>query len=101
MVTNLVLALQEEEPVIDVNSSGELKAKQKKWRYSNRVCLMTMKYIMDKIIGQSVLEFEKAKTFLKSIVEKFVKFDKVENITTSHYLKRPHIMVSIEYENIS
>ena len=44
---------------------------------------MSMKYIMDKTIRQNVLEFEKAKTFLEFIIEKFVKFDKTEK---RHYL---------------
>ena len=34
-VTNLNLALREEEPVIDENSSTKLKAKHEKWTYSN------------------------------------------------------------------
>ena len=60
-VTNLDLALREEEPVIDANSSAELKAKHEKWAHSNRVCLMTMKYTMDKTIRQSIPESQKTK----------------------------------------
>ena len=35
VVTDLDLALKEEEPVIDVNSSAKLKVKHDKWTYSN------------------------------------------------------------------
>ena len=38
---------------------------------------MTMKYTMDKIIKQSILESQNAKDFLESVTEKFIKFDKV------------------------
>ena len=77
-INKLDLTHQEEELVIDINSSIELKAKHEKLTHLNRVCLMIMKYTMDKTIKQSVPEFEKAKTFPKSIAEKFVKFYKVE-----------------------
>ena len=56
IVTNLDLELQRKEPIIDVNSSAKLKAKHEKWTHSNQVCLMTMKYIMDKTIKQSIPE---------------------------------------------
>ena len=77
-ITNLDLTLWEEKLVIDANSSAELKEKHGKWTHSNRVCLMTMKYTMDKTTKQSVPKSKKAKDFLESIVEKFVQFDKAE-----------------------
>ena len=39
---------------------------------------MTMKYTIDKTIRQSIPKSQKAKDFLKSIAENFVKFDKIE-----------------------
>ena len=108
-VTNLDLALREEEPVIDANSSAELKAKHEKWAHSNRVCLMTMKYTMDKTIRQSIPESQKAKDFLESIAEKFVKFDKAEKGRYLSLLEktmydgvngvREHILKLVHYYN--
>ena len=49
-VTNLDLALCKEEPVINENSTPIQRAHHEKWTHSNRVCLMVMKYIMEKII---------------------------------------------------
>ena len=42
-----------------------------------------MKYTMEKIIRQGVLESEKIKIFLNSIAETYVKFDKAKK---RHYL---------------
>ena len=39
---------------------------------------MVMKHTMENTIWQSVLEFEKTKTFLEYIVERYVKFDKIK-----------------------
>ena len=49
-ITNLDLALREEEPVINVNSSAKLKVKHEKWTHTNQVCLMTIKYTMNNTI---------------------------------------------------
>ena len=57
--------------------------------------LMTMKYIMDKTIRQSVLESQKAKDFLGSIAEKFVKFDKGKK---GHYLS---LLENTTYNGVS
>ena len=45
------------------------KASREKWDHSNRVCLMVMKYTMEKSIRQSILETDNAVTFLKSVGE--------------------------------
>ena len=61
-ITNLDLALREEEPVISEESTAEQRAQHEKWAHSNRICLMVMKYTMEKTIRQSVPESEDAKS---------------------------------------
>ena len=53
-VTNLDLALCEEELVINKNSTPAQRAQHEKWAYFNRVCLMAMKDTTDKTIRHSV-----------------------------------------------
>ena len=108
-ITNLDLALREEEPVISEESIAEQRAQHEKWAHSNKVCLMVTKYTMEKTIRQSVPESEEAKVFLDSVAERYVKFDKAEK---GHYLSllentrydgvsgvREHIMKLVNYYN--
>ena len=108
-ITNLDLALREQEPVINAESTTEQRANHEKWAHSNRVCLMVMKYTMEKTIRQSVPESEKAKNFLESIAERYVKFDKAEKGQYLSLLEntrydgvsgvREHIMKLVNYYN--
>ena len=42
--------------------------------YTLEVFLIIMKFIVDKTIKQSIIEFKNAKVFINSIVEKIIKF---------------------------
>ena len=67
-ITNMDLALREAEPLALTDQSIVAdKASREKWDHSNRVCLMVMKYTMEKSIRQSILETDNAVTFLKSV----------------------------------
>ena len=79
VITNMDLALREEEPpALTDQSTVADKASREKWDHSNKVCLMVMKYTMEKSIRQSILETDNAVTFLKSVGEKFKRFDKAQ-----------------------
>ena len=55
-ITNMDLALREAEPPDLADQSTIVdKASREKWDHSNRVCLMVMKYTMEKSIRQSIL----------------------------------------------
>ena len=69
------------------------KASREKWDHSNRVCLMVMKYTMEKSIRQSILETDNAVTFMKSVGEKFKRFDKAQRANFLVCLRRPSMMV--------
>ena len=67
-ITNMVLALREvEPPALTDQSTVADKDSREKWDHSNRVCLMVMKYTMEKSIRHSILETDNDVTFLKSI----------------------------------
>ena len=67
-ITNMDLALREAEPpTLTDQSTVADKASREKWDHSNRVCLMVMKYTMEKSIRQSILETDNVVTFLKSV----------------------------------
>ena len=70
---------------------------------------MVMKYTMEKIVRQSVVDSQNVKTFLDSVAKKHVKFDKVKK---GHYLSlskktiydgasgvQKHIMKLVHYHN--
>ena len=109
-VSNVDLALTEDEPPkpTDVSPAAD-KSKYEKWAHSNKVCLMTMKYTMDKTIKDSIRDIENAKEFLQAVGEKFKKFDKAEK---AHYLSllgktkydgvggvREHVMKLVNWYN--
>ena len=78
-ITNMDLALREAEPpALTDQSTVADKASREKWDHSNRVCLMVMKYTMEKSIRQSILDTDNAVTFLKYVGEKFKRFDKAQ-----------------------
>nr|KYP68562.1 hypothetical protein KK1_022193 [Cajanus cajan] len=73
------LSLREEEPpALTPESTIVQRTSHEKWEHSNRVCLMVMKYTMEKSIRQSILENDKAKDFLRLVGEKFKAFDKIQ-----------------------
>jgi len=50
-ITNMDFSLREEEiPTLTPKSTGVQRAPREKWEHSNRVCLMVMKYTMEKSI---------------------------------------------------
>ena len=67
-IINMDLALREAEPpALTDQSTVADKASREKWDHSNRVCLMVMKYTMEKSIRQSILETDNVVTFLKAV----------------------------------
>ncbi|XP_027342301.1 uncharacterized protein LOC113855049 [Abrus precatorius] len=76
-ITNMDLALRENEPpALTAKSTAAHKTSREKSKHSNRVCLMVMKYTMEKSIRQSIQESNNAKDFLKSVGDKFQTYDK-------------------------
>lgn len=59
-------------------SSPADKLKHEKWVHSHKVCLMTMKYTVEKTVKESIRDIENAKEFLTAVGEKYKKFDKAE-----------------------
>ena len=108
-VTNLDLVLREDEPIINADSTPVHRAHHKRWNHFNIVYLILMKYTMEKTIRQSVVDSENAKEFIDSIVEKYVKFDKVERGNYLSLLEntmhdgvsgvREHVMKLVHYHN--
>ncbi|KAJ1381059.1 gag-polypeptide of LTR copia-type [Sesbania bispinosa] len=89
-------ALREEEPpALTSESTAVQRASREKWEHSNRVCLMVMKYTMEKSIRQSIPENNKAKDFLSSVGEKFKTFDKAQK---GQYLS---LLEKTKYDGVS
>ena len=78
MVTNIDLAFYEEYPIINKHSTPAQRVEHGQWTHSNRVCLMVIKYNMEKTIRQSVVDTQNVKAFLELVLEKYVKFEKAE-----------------------
>lgn len=111
-IINSDTALYNNEPQKSTYASfASKKAIYKKWDYSNKVCLMFMKYYMKKSIKQSIPNSNSfdAKEFLKAMNQNFVKFDKAKK---GQYLSliektkydgvsgvREHIMKLVHYFN--
>ncbi|KAJ1387717.1 gag-polypeptide of LTR copia-type, partial [Sesbania bispinosa] len=90
------LALREQEPpALTLESTAVQRASHEKWEHSNRVCLMVMKYTMEKSIRQSIPENNKAKDFLSSVGEKFKTFDKAQK---GQYLS---LLEKTKYDGVS
>ncbi|XP_042486122.1 uncharacterized protein LOC122066372 [Macadamia integrifolia] len=93
------------EPITE--SDATAKALYEKWEESNRLCLIVMKYTMDKTIKKSVPSKENAKDFLTAVNTKFTKFDKAEKGTYLEWFSytrydgtigvRDHIMKMTNY----
>nr|KYP60045.1 hypothetical protein KK1_015493 [Cajanus cajan] len=95
-ITNMDLSLREEEPTaLTPESIVAQKDSHEKWENSNRVCLMVMKYTMEKSIRQSIPENDKAKDFLRSVGEKFKTFDKAQK---GQYLS---LLEKTKYDGVS
>ena len=56
MFPNLVLALYKNELVVNAYSTLMQRAQHEKETHSNRICLMIMKFIMEKTIRQSMVD---------------------------------------------
>ena len=69
--------------MINENSSPIQRAKHEKWTHFNKVCLMVMKYTIEKTIRLSVTNSQNAKVFLDFVAKKYAKIDKVGK---GHYL---------------
>ena len=79
---NLDLALRVDEPSKPTNvSSVDERSFYERWEYSNRSCLMVMKYTMDKSIKECVPKTERAKDLLEYVKANYTKVDKAEMAT--------------------
>jgi len=67
--------------VPNATSYAEEKIKYDRWIYFNKICLITMKHSMEKIIKDNIPKTSKAKEFLADVGNKFKKFDKTEKST--------------------
>ena len=95
-ISNIDAALTEDEPPKPTDQSSDAeRVKYKKWTHSNKVCLMTLKYSMDKTIKDNIPETNSAKEFLESVGKKFKKFDKTEK---AHYLD---LLTKTKYDGLS
>ncbi|KAJ1412062.1 gag-polypeptide of LTR copia-type [Sesbania bispinosa] len=90
------LSLREEEPpALIPESIAVQRASHEKWEHSNMVCLMVMKYTMEKSIRQIIPENNKAKDFMSSVGEKFMTFDKAQK---GQYLS---LLEKTKYDGVS
>ncbi|RDX91343.1 hypothetical protein CR513_26699, partial [Mucuna pruriens] len=56
------------------------RSRYDKWTHFNKVCLMTMKYTMEKTIKDNICDIENAREFL-NVVERFDKAEKVHHLS--------------------
>lgn len=76
-IINLDLALRVDASIKSTNESFVYeKTCYEQWVYSNKTCLMIMKYIIDKSIRWSIIDIDSAKIYLNVVRKKFTKFDK-------------------------
>ncbi|XP_057985420.1 uncharacterized protein LOC131170388 [Hevea brasiliensis] len=95
-IAQLDLALRVDAPAELTNESTVIeKTYHEKWQNSNRVCLMVIKYNIDKSIRQGIPDKESAKEFLQTVAEKFKKFVKAQK---SHYL---YLLEHSQYDGVS
>ncbi|KAG7987697.1 hypothetical protein I3843_03G147300 [Carya illinoinensis] len=86
---NLDLVLRIDAPVEATSeSSAAEKTHYEQWVHSNRICLMIMKYTIDKSIRQNIADTDSAKEYLDAVGKKFTKFDNAEKVSGV----REHIM---------
>ncbi|XP_074562434.1 uncharacterized protein LOC141818937 [Curcuma longa] len=96
VISNVDAALTENEPDVPTpESSAAVITKHEKWAHSNKVCLMTMKFTMDKTIKDNVPETNSAKKFLEPVGKKFKKFDKIKKAS---YLS---LLTKTRYDGVS
>ncbi|RVX07192.1 Retrovirus-related Pol polyprotein from transposon TNT 1-94 [Vitis vinifera] len=79
-ILDLALRVDEPSKPTDMSSADE-RSFYEKWEYSNRSCLMVMKYTMDKSIKECVPKTERVKEFLKYVKANYTKTDKAEMTT--------------------
>ena len=78
-VMKLDLALRVPCPPKITDKSTKVEKKHfEEWEYSNRSCLMIMRYHMEDNIRDSIPNFENARDFLDAINDKYKKFSKNE-----------------------
>ncbi|RVW17797.1 Retrovirus-related Pol polyprotein from transposon TNT 1-94 [Vitis vinifera] len=82
ILQNLDLALRIDEPSkpIDVSSADE-RSFYERWEYSNKSCLMVMKYTVDKSIKECVPKIERAKDFLEYVKANYTHGGKYRDIS--------------------
>ena len=82
------LALRTTAPPKPADNAAEKDRKSyDEWEYSNRSCLMNMRYHMDESIRDSIPKTENAKDFLTAIEKKYENFSKNEK---NRYLNMLH-----------
>ena len=87
-IMRMDLALRTTAPPKLADGASEKDRKSyEEWEYSNRCCLMIMRYHMDESIRDSIPKTENAKDFLTAIEKKYEKFTKNEK---NEYLNMLH-----------
>jgi len=95
-ITNMDFSLREAEPsALTPESTIVQRASREKWEHSNRMCLMVMRYTMEKSIRQSIPDNDNAKDFMRSVGEKFKTFDKAQK---GQYLS---LLEKTKYDGVS
>ena len=72
------MAITEDEPPLNDESTEEQKAYHKEWTKANRKALMLIKRSIDEALVKAIPASEKAKTFLASIGERYAVSGKAE-----------------------
>ncbi|KDO48978.1 hypothetical protein CISIN_1g045119mg, partial [Citrus sinensis] len=92
---NRDLALKVDEPAKPTDKSiAAEKAEWAAWDESNRHCLDTMKYIIDRTTRDNIPACDKAKDYLAAVGRTFKKVDKAEN---GNYLR---LLANTQYDNV-
>jgi len=72
------MAINEDEPVLNDESTNEEKAYHKEWTKANRKALMLIKRSIDESLVKAIPKFDNAKTFLESVGERYEVSEKAE-----------------------
>jgi len=74
--------LTKDEPPIRTDTFFvEEKMKYNKWAYSNKICMMTMKYSTKKTIKGNISEATNANKLLVDVGNNFKKFNRIQNLS--------------------
>ena len=95
-ITKEDLAMREPKPAnLTPKCRSSHRAYHKQWYELNRICLIVIKYTIEKTIMQSIPEKETAVEYLKAVSEKYKKSNKAQK---SYYLS---LLENTHYDGVS